>query len=207
MKPNSEKNPANVEAINEEMDEILKRREGLIAEMRDLWKQASEEEAERPESLAPAEMRARADSIGPKIAAINTGELTPLKKRIHDAYNAASHDRLARATLKRLHTRAAEALSGFGTEGEVNLSPEHESSLLMKLRNAKTKSQRDEINAELRKIRLHRRLIEKQSETEKAQEKETPDALFKKERKRQKKRKKALRWLKKLEARGSQQSE
>jgi len=42
----------------------------------------------------------------------------------------------------------AEALRGFGTESEVSLSPGHESSLLMKLRNAKTKSQRDEIYAE-----------------------------------------------------------
>lgn len=207
MKSNPDSKCALAIALEKELEDILKRRSDLIAERNRLLGRAQEEEAERPGSLAPAEMRARADSIGQKIVAINTGELTPLKKRIRDAFNKASHDRLARTTLERLLARVVEALRPFGTEGEVNLSPEHERSLLMKLRNAKTKSQRDEINAGLRKIRLHRRFIENHNETEKAQEKETPDALFKKERKRQKKRKKALRCLKKLEARGSQQSE
>lgn len=207
MKSNSEKNPAKVEAVSKELEEILKRRDGLIAERDDLLKRAMEEEAERPESLSPAEMRDMADAIGPQIVAINTLELTPLKRRIQDSYNAASHDHLARVTLERLGTRAAEALRGFGTEGEVNLSPGHERLLLMKKRNAKTKAQRDGIETELKKIRLHRRPIEREKEFEKGQETGTPASIWKSDRKKKKQRKKICRALRKLEGRESQLNE
>jgi hypothetical protein len=120
--------------LEEELNEILRRREHLI-QQRDATQDPTEH-----------------DQLGMEIE-INTRSLRSLSKRCDDARNATRRHG-DRKRLKALGGRISGLLSGIGVEGESDISPRYEQELLEGLHQAKTNSERRRINAKLRQ--LHR---------------------------------------------------